>query len=275
MTSSKPIIAFDFDGVISNSVHDSYVTALNAYMEFLPEHQLPLTERIDPAEKIFEYEKENPELFDKFMHLLPMGNRAEDYYVILQAIERDLSETINSQDSFDRFKADLDPSKRAQFHDFFYHFRIHRQDEDPVAWARLLPSFPGIPEIIPTLAESFTLGIATAKDGRSVDLQLANYGLSEYFDCQNRLDKDFSETKRGHLRQFHAMHGTPYSDIHFIDDKVLHLLAVEDLGVKCYLSMWGFNSKREHDIAREHGFTLLEIDGLRHFNQFSRQNTLN
>ncbi len=263
MDNSRPVIAFDFDGVISNSIHDSYVTAINSYMAFVPGHKLPVSSPIEPAERIFAFEKEMPDFFAQFKSLLPMGNRAEDYYVILQAIERNLSEKITTQEDFDRFKQSLDQRTRDEYDNFFYHFRIRRQNADPEAWARLLPAFPGIPESIRELSERFLLVIATAKDHRSVELQLNNYGLMDCFAPENILDKNFSESKRGHLIHIHETHGTPYRDIHFIDDKVLHLLHVEDLGVRCYLSMWGYNSEREHIIARQHQFTLLKLDQLR------------
>jgi len=268
MKTHRPLIAFDFDGVISNSIHDSFVTALNSYIEFKPDHKLPLTESIVPAKRIFEFEKEHADLFAEFKSLIPMGNRAEDYYVILRIIEENRTSGIPDQETYDAFRLTLNESLREEYHDFFYQFRINLQNKDPDAWAELLPAFPGIPEIIPTLSSDFTLAIATAKDRRSVNIQLEKYGLKKCFAPENILDKDTSESKRGHLARFHESHGIPYDQIHFIDDKVLHLVSVADLGVHCYLSMWGFNSEREHAIADEHGFVKLKIDQLKHFKQF-------
>jgi phosphoglycolate phosphatase-like HAD superfamily hydrolase len=268
MKTHRPLIAFDFDGVISNSIHDSFVTSLNSYITFKTDHNLPLSGPIVPARRIFEFEKEHADLFAAFKSLLPMGNRAEDYYVILRIIEENRTASIQDQESFDAYKESLSKSVRDDYHAFFYQFRISLQNKDADAWAELLPAFPGIQEIIPGLSGDFTLAIATAKDRRSVELQLARYGLTGYFDPENILDKDYSESKRGHLTRFHELHGTPYEHMHFIDDKVLHLVSVADLGVHCYLSMWGFNSEREHDIAAENGFIMLELDQLKNFKQF-------
>ena len=44
---SRPVIAFDFDGVISNSIHDSFVTAINSYLAFVPGHNLPVSSPIE------------------------------------------------------------------------------------------------------------------------------------------------------------------------------------------------------------------------------------
>lgn len=268
MNNHRPLIAFDFDGVISNSIHDSFVTALNTYIDFKPDHGLPLSGPIQPAGRIFEFEKDHPGLFDAFKSLLPMGNRAEDYYVILRIIEEEQTGTVKDQDSFDAYKKELDRSLRHAYHECFYRYRVGLQNTDPDAWAELLPAFEGIQEMVPDLSGDFTLAIATAKDRRSVDIQLDKYGLTGYFDPDNILDKDYSESKRGHLSRFHQLHGTPYDRMHFIDDKVLHLKSVADLGVHCYLAMWGFNSQREHAVARENGFTLLELNQLRDFKRF-------
>ncbi|NQT27847.1 HAD hydrolase-like protein [candidate division KSB1 bacterium] len=268
MKNHRPLIAFDFDGVISNSIHDSFVTALNSYITFKPDHALPLSKPIVPAKRIFDFEKEYSDLFAAFKSLLPMGNRAEDYYVILRIIEENRTASIQDQETFDDYKKRLAESLRNEYHEFFYQFRINLQKKDPEAWAELLPAFPGIKEAVPILSKDFMLAIATAKDRRSVDLQLARYGLTDFFDPNNILDKDYSESKREHLTRFHELHGTPYEHMHFIDDKVLHLVSVADLGIHCYLSMWGFNSEREHTIANENGFIMLELDQLINFKQF-------
>jgi hypothetical protein len=55
-----------------------------------------------------------------------------------------------------------------------------------------------------------------------------------------------------------------FSQIHFIDDKVSHLLAVKDLGNHCYLACWGFNSEREIRIALKEGFTPIQLEDLKH-----------
>jgi hypothetical protein len=98
---------------------------------------------------------------------------------------------------------------------------------------------------------------------QSVIMILEHHGLSEYFRPDNILDKDFAPTKREHFIKFHENHGTPYSAMHFIDDKVSHLIKVVDLGVNCYLATWGFNGEREHRIAEDHGCRLLTLQTLK------------
>jgi phosphoglycolate phosphatase-like HAD superfamily hydrolase len=108
----------------------------------------------------------------------------------------------------------------------------------------------------------FLLAIATSKDYQSVHLLLNHWGLAQYFEQRNILDKDFAGSKREHLVRFHEEHHIPFSGMHFVDDKVSHLFTVQDLGVHAYLALWGFNTPREHAIAQKSGFRLLSLADL-------------
>lgn len=259
---STQLLVFDFDGVISNSIHDSFVTALNTYAGMMPAHHLLLEGKIDPPDGIFRFEESHPGLFADFQHLLPFGNRAEDYYVILQMIDKGLAQDINNQDDFERFREKLPKADKDDYTRRFYAERNERQDQDPEAWSRLLPAFPGVVEAARILSKKMMLAIATSKDRRSVDLQLEQYGMSGLFGKGAILDKDFSNSKRDHLVHFHEFFKIPFTEMHFIDDKVLHLLDVLELGVHCHLALWGFNAEREHNLAKDNGINLLRVEDL-------------
>ena len=82
------VLALDFDGVISDSAPESFAVAVRTYASFRPETTLsramaalagaraPALERIraTPA-------------YAPFLELMPLGNRAEDYAVVLAAID--------------------------------------------------------------------------------------------------------------------------------------------------------------------------------------------
>ena len=257
------LLIFDFDGVISNSIHDSYLSAINTYIEFVPGHSLPVPKAIAPPKAIFDFEKEKPGMFEDFLNLIPMGNEAADYYVIFSIMDKGIASEIKTEEDYQAFKDTLPVEVRETFGRLFYSRRVERQKAEGATWSELLPSFPGIPEAIRDLSKKFTLGIATSKDFKSVEIQLASYGLSDLFDPDLILDKDFSYSKRKHIIALQERTGIPFSQIHFIDDKVLHLNATYDPGIRCYLSTWGFNTPREHAIAQQADFTLLSLEGLR------------
>jgi phosphoglycolate phosphatase-like HAD superfamily hydrolase len=252
-------LALDFDGVICNSIHDSLLTSINAFIEVVPDHHLPPGTPLDKR-TVYSFEESNGEFFTNFSRLMPLGNFAQDYYVILRLIENNLAETIRSQENFDRYKADLSQSVLSSYQDIFYRIRYAWQKEDPEGWAEILVPFPGVVDAIHTLSRVFNCAIATSKDQTSVDMLLKKWGLTALFPPENILDKDFAPSKRDHLVRFHELHGTPYSRMYFIDDKVHHLLSVRDLGVHAYLAKWGFNTPREHAHAQQQGIGLLTLE---------------
>jgi phosphoglycolate phosphatase-like HAD superfamily hydrolase len=262
MKKSKPLLIFDFDGVISDSLHDSFFTSLNAYLVAEKTHSLPLTIPLDPPDRIFRFEREQPLLFAEFKRLIPLGNRAEDYFVIWRIIGSGASEDVRSQSDFDRIKEKIRKPVLEAYGRDFYSSRMERQETDPDQWAGLSPVFRGIPAAVESLSARFEPAIATSKDLRSVTLLLNRYGLMPFFKPEFILDNDFSYSKRDHLVYFHEKFGIPFDRMHFIDDKALHLFSVKDLGVHGYLALWGYNTEREHELAEKEGFRLLRIEDL-------------
>ena len=211
---------------------------------------------------VFAFEKAHPEFFERFTRMMPMGNFAQDYFVFLSIIENDTSGRVIDQASFDAFKRAIPEETLPSYQDLFYQVRQSMQENEPEAWASRLPPFQGIPETIRSLFQRYLCAIATSKDYRSVDMLLRHYGLRDCFQTENILDKDFAESKRDHLIRFHQEHDIPFEAIHFIDDKVLHLVKVKDLGIHAYLATWGFNTVREHKMAKREGITLLKLEDL-------------
>jgi phosphoglycolate phosphatase-like HAD superfamily hydrolase len=146
----------------------------------------------------------------------------------------------------------------------FYTRRSRLQKADPRAWSELLPAFPGVVEAMQPLAGRFILAIATSKDRESVNLQLTHYGLTDIFGDEQIVDKDFSESKRDHLSHLRDVFNVDYPSMMFIDDKVLHLISVHDLGIQCFLAGWGFNTARERELASSEGIHVLQIEELEH-----------
>ncbi len=256
------LIVFDFDGVICNSIHDSLMTALNSYIELFPENSLPLTRQLS-LEEILKFEADNSEFYSKFLNLMPFGNFARDYYVILKIIDKHFDGKINSQEDFDLYKRTIPEKILDEYQAIFYRKRYEIQSRDTEMWVSILPCFPGIKEAVASLSMRFALAIATSKDKRSVNLLLASYGMSRYFKDEDIIDKDFEGSKRDHIIRLHRSHSVPFGNIHFIDDKVLHLLDTRGLNVNCYLATWGFNTSREEMIALKNGFRLLRMEELK------------
>lgn len=263
MTISKKILALDFDGVLCNSLHDTVMTALNTYLQCNTKHNLPLQKPLT-SETVIDFKNRNSEFMKKFTHLMPLGNFAKDYYVILEIINKNKYDNICSQKDFNNFRESLNDQKIKTYNNLFYRYRHSLQQNDPEAWADLLPAFPGIPHAIRKLSKNFLPAVATSKDNNSVNILLKKYGIDDLFASDNILDKDFARTKREHMIKFKKLHDLDFTDIHFIDDKISHLLQVKKLKVNTYLATWGFNTEREHKIAEEKGINLLALKDFPH-----------
>ena len=263
MTENKKILALDFDGVLCNSIHDTLLTAINAYLQCTPNHNLPVPEPLTP-ETVVAFEKENPVFIKKLRRLMPLGHYAEDYYVKLKILDTNIFNTVSSQEDFNRFRKTVDEQTIKTYYDLFYQFRHSLQRKNPKGWATLLPSFPNIPQAVRKLSTIFLPAIATTKDRESVTILLKSYGIADLFASYNILDKDAAASKREQMIILHRLHKLEFTDIYFIDDKVSHLLEVEDLKVHTYLATWGFNSERELNTAKAHNINLLDLNDFSH-----------
>lgn len=238
------VLALDFDGVISDSAREAFGLAVRTYTNLHPESKL----------------RENEELYAGFVELMPLGNRAEDYAVILAALEE--KAIIADQAAYDSFYRGRDPEKLSIFHERFYQARTSWSERDPEGWRRMLAPYPGVLEILHRRASEVTLAIATAKDGRSVRMLLRDYRIQSLFREELVLDKETGVSKRSHLERLQQHLAVPFEAITFVDDKVNHLEQVASLGVRCGLAAWGYNGKREWEAATRAGHLVLHLHDL-------------
>jgi len=102
--------------------------------------------------------------------------------------------------------------------------------------------------------------VATAKDARSVHLLLKELGMADLFEPELILDKQTGVEKTRHLEILCERTGVEYGAVTFVDDKVNHLVKVANLGVSPVLAGWGFNTPREHELARELGYEVASLN---------------
>jgi phosphoglycolate phosphatase-like HAD superfamily hydrolase len=161
------LLALDFDGVISDSAPEAFVVALRTYCEVRPDSRHGDRDALlhGPAAPAPEAIAGDA-LFAAFLEMMPLGNRAEDYAVVLDALDSDVQ--LPDQTAYDRFKAGLDPEWMRSFHKRFYRVRAAMTDADPAAWHRLIRPYPGVSELLRRRAGDALLAIATSKDRRSV-----------------------------------------------------------------------------------------------------------
>ena len=237
------LLVLDFDGVISDSAPEAFAVALRAYVALCPGAIFNAADRA---------------LYERFLEMMPLGNRAEDYAVCLAAIEQEL--TLPDQIAYDAFRASQDPKWLRRYHVRFYEERAAWSHADPAGWRAALRPYTHFADLLRRRAGARRYAIATAKDRRSVTTLLRDYDLDALFEPELELDKETGVSKRSHHEMLARLTGVDYSEMTFLDDKVNHLDGVADLGVRCALSGWGYNGPREHALARARGYPVCTPD---------------
>jgi phosphoglycolate phosphatase-like HAD superfamily hydrolase len=234
------LLALDFDGVISDSAPESFQVALRTWRELHPETTA------------------DDSLYARFLEMMPLGNRAEDYAVELAAL--DAGRMLHDQEEYDAFKRECDPDELRRFHKHFYRVRADLFRADPTAWHALMRPYAALLEILRRRASDVELAVATAKDRGSVRRLLEAYGVSDLFGEGRVLDKDTGVSKTAHMERLSADLDIPLDEITFVDDKLNHLDSVSPLGVRCALAAWGYNGPREHLVARRSGHLVCTLE---------------
>jgi len=249
-------LALDFDGVISDSAAEAFAVGLVTYQSLCPvEGWEALAER---AREMTRTELLAEPLYQAFVEGMPLGNRAEDFGVVLRAIEQGVE--LRDQAAYDRVYAAVGAEFRHEYHARFYGFRAAYRAESPEQWCGLMGPYAPFLEILRAHAGRADFAIATAKDRDSVDLLLDAYGVADLFPPDLILDKETGPDKRAHVRALADRIGLEPGEITFIDDKVNHLESVSKLGARCALAGWGYNGERERRLARARGHLVLDLD---------------
>ena len=239
-------LALDFDGVISDSAREAYVVALRTFARVWPEADLGA-----PADE------EDAALYERFLELMPLGNRAEDYGISLQALER--GRELADQAAYDAFRTELEPAGLRRFHKEFYRVRRAWSEVDPAGWLERIGPYPGILDLLRRRSGDVELAIATAKDRHSVASLLASYGVGDLFPEGRVHDKETGVSKQAHIRAIAADVACPVTEVTFVDDKVNHLVDVAETGARCLLAGWGYNGEREWKLAEAAGHPVVGL----------------
>lgn len=249
------VLALDFDGVIADSAREAFAVSLRTEAALRGGAPLAPLEGADGLG-----DARTRALLERFLELMPLGNRAEDYAVMLAALREE--RTLPEQSDYDAFRDALDPAYLRAFHARFYEERATWAERDPEGWRRLMPAFPNVPERLRRRAADATLAIATAKDRASVRALLRDYGLDEAVPEARLLDKETGLRKSDHVRRLTELLGVPASAVTFVDDKLRHLEDVAPLGARCVLAAWGYNGERERRGARRRGYRVCGLPEL-------------
>jgi hypothetical protein len=115
-------LALDFDGVVSDSAPECFVVALRAYWALRGDsHRVPEPASLFASGAPTLSEVRGATLYAPFVERMPLGNRAEDFGVVLASLEA--NRPLPDQASYDAFRAEQGEDWLAEFHRQFYRER--------------------------------------------------------------------------------------------------------------------------------------------------------
>lgn len=253
------ILALDFDGVISDSAPECFWVATRTLQRVQPSEargrRLSAWNELPPRD-VRAHLIADP-AFLAFIELMPLGNRAEDFGVSLLAFEAGVRP--EDQRAYDRYFGSLDPAFAGGFHASFYDERAKLRAENPERWGDLMLPYQELVDVLRRRRGEARFVVATAKDGESVAKLLAGFAIADLFEQDGIFDKERGRDKRAHLRAIRDQFQVDFAEISFVDDKVNHLIGVSGLGVRTFLASWGYNGRRECDVAAAN---RIEVCGL-------------
>lgn len=234
-------LAFDFDGVIWDSVGECWHVALAAWK------QMGGSVSSDPS------------METAFRAARPLVRTGQDFYVVMRFLQEGRGRDLGAVDlaELDRLRAGWrEPS--IEFDGKFYAERERMREEDFATWSAWQGPYPGIPEAVRELVAAVdVIAITTTKDEASVHRLLATVGLE-----MTVLGKGLTRDKTRQIQHLAEGSGLEPSRILLIDDLLENLEMARRAGARGAMAAWGYNTAAGRDEAHSAGFPLLEPEGL-------------
>ncbi len=252
------ILALDFDGVIADTSRETFTVSLRTWARLQPESELahhPLAAGNDAAPADYPFDKDP--IFVLFVDTMALGNRAEDFGIVLAAHHRGVR--LADQDSYDSFRDRFSPEWLERFHHAYYEERDALRRGDPMGWQALQRPYRHMVRLLRRRETPGSTAVVTARDRASLLQLLAAWGLDRVIPTQMVYDKETGLRKTAHLRRLLEDTGARPEEVTFVDDKVSHLVATAPLGVRCVLAGWGHNTRREREEARRLGLPVATV----------------
>ena len=250
------ILALDFDGVICDSAGECLFSAHAALMLAKDERTAAGLEDI-PLE-----------WRERFYQMRPFIRDGKDYLMILYFLDKEVP--IVSQDDFDRESRErrdevcklTGVADEAGLEDYFQTTRREVRAKDEAAWLDLNPLYPQMLEGFAARQGNFDSVFVTTSKPSDAALRILRHNRVDIPESQvfgnDRVKKTVA--KNGHMVKVSEVTGTPLVRIHFLDDQVSHLKPAMELGVQCYLAVWGYNTAEQKQQSREIGAAMLDED---------------
>ena len=249
--SAEPkILALDFDGVICDGLLEYFQTTKYTYVKVWTENSLDFLNNFATnfyrLRSVIETGWEMPILLRALVLGFDQNQIQNDWFNICQKI-------IES----DNLKKQTLITQLDEVRDNWIH-------SDLEGWLRLHRFYPGVIEKIGKVTGSSTLlYIVTTKEGRFVQQLLEKQGIE--LPRKNILGKEVKQPKYETIRQLLQENPQFSNHLWFVEDLLKTLCKVQQQSdlkeVTLFLANWGFNTSKNHDLAKRNPYiNLLSLE---------------
>jgi len=238
MNTKDYLIAFDFDGVIWNSINECFYIGYDIFIEMAGE-----------------IARERDFVREKFFSGRYLAKTSNDFFTLFHLIKENphIDFLSVSLEDFLLWREKLRVKGDIFFKRFFAE-RIKLQEENPDFWISLQGPYPGMIEELWKIKNTFQdIVICSNKDKRSIEMLLGKYGFS----C-DIYSREYSTYKPEQIKKLCQDRNISYDKIIFIDDMTENLLDLRKIGINVTMTSWGYNSKEDQKKMAHKGIMIIK-----------------
>lgn len=244
------ILTLDFDGVICNGLLEYFQTTKSTYTQIWTEHSSDFLDTFA----------------DSFYRLRPVIETGWEMPILLRALVLGFNQN-QMQDNWTKLCQKIivsDNLNKQTLMTQLDEVRDHWIHSDLEGWLKLHRFYPGMIKKIGKIIRSSTLlYIVTTKEGRFVQQLLRKQGVE--LPRKNILGKEVKQPKYKILRHLIQENSLLYNQLWFVEDLLKTLEKVQQQSdlkeVKLFLANWGFNTSKNHDLAKSNpDINLLSLE---------------
>ena len=233
------LVAFDFDGVIAETINEWYFLGLKAF------------------NRIGSNLQSSKEAEEQFRQARSFLKNAEDCYFVFKSIkEGSVDFRTMTQERFNQLAQPFFEKEGRDIAKDIYTLRAELRENDEENWLKLFSVFPEMISVLKKVMDKIEVVIATTRDRASVSAIFEKQGI--LINDPKIISREFSIDKREQMKFITKEFGVSFEEIFFIDDILGHLKLVASLGVNVVLASWGYSNRQQLSEAKEKGIPILK-----------------
>ncbi|MCX6802367.1 MAG: HAD hydrolase-like protein [Candidatus Diapherotrites archaeon] len=235
------LAVFDFDGVLVDPLEEVVMAATKTFNEL---------NGTDHAPEFF---------FEKFANSTQLIRTGKDVMPIIGMIAQGEDTTKMGRWQINKLKQKMGETEVLGLETEYYK-RKQELREDRDAWLNTLKPHQAAIEAFGKAMEHLDTWIVSTRDAESILLFLESQGI--WLEPEKIIDKTVSHEKDRQFELLAQKTRVPFAKMIFFEDTLYNAIDVKRLGVKVYLSTWGFSKEMQWKIAETKRIQLIKQEDI-------------